>query len=437
MLSAHGVGGAQDLPIPANFAIAGAGIALAVSFVVLIVAWRTPRFDDPESGRPLPSWATVVLDAPAAALGVRSVGLVLFGYFAWTVVAGPDLETNPALGTFYVLLWVGIVPASLALGPVFRAVSPVRMIVDWINRLLSGNLDGVAPLPAWVGYWPAAFGLFTFVWLELVYPGAGMLSSIRLWLGLYLAVMVMGGLIFGTRWLAAADPFEVYSTLVGHLSPIARRNDGTWVLQHPLAHLAAVKPAPGLVAVVSVLLGSTAFDSFAASASWLRFTQEIVDGFTLLNSGVLFAFCAFVAGTFVMGTMATGAPLGMQRRELPGLLAPAVVPIIVGYMVAHYLTLFVEKGQQTIIQLSDPMVNGSDLMGTADWQINYFLTEHPTLLASIKVIAVLTGHIVGVVASHDRAMRLLPERDRVWGQLPLLFVMLCYTVGGLFLLFNS
>lgn len=437
MLSAHGVGGAQDLPIPANFAIAGAGIALTVSFAVLIVAWRTPRFDATMDGRPIAPWAAAILDAPAVALGARLVGLVLFGYFAWTVVGGPDLATNPAFGVFYVLLWVGIVPASLALGPVFKAISPSRTLVELLNRLLGGSQDGVAPLPAWVGYWPAAFGLLTFVWLELVYPGAGMMGSIRLWVGFYLAVMVTGGLIFGSRWLAAADPFEVYSTLVGHLSPIARREDGTWVLQHPLSHLDGLKSAPGLVAVVSVLLGSTAFDSFAASAPWLRFAQETVDNFTPLNTVVLLAFCAFVAGTFVAGTMATGAPPGVRRRELPGLFAPAVVPIIVGYMVAHYLTLFVENGQLTLIQLSDPMVNGSDLLGTAAWEINYFLTEHPTLLASIKVIAVLAGHVIGVVASHDRAMRLLSEKHRVSGQLPLLFVMVCYTVGGLFLLFNS
>ena len=42
---AHGIGGAKDLPIPAAYALAGAGAALAVSFVVLAVAWRAPRFD--------------------------------------------------------------------------------------------------------------------------------------------------------------------------------------------------------------------------------------------------------------------------------------------------------------------------------------------------------------------------------------------------------
>lgn len=437
MLSAHGVGGAQDLPIPANFAIAGAGFALTASFVVLIVAWRTPRYDAALGGKAFPTWMAGVLDSAATAMVGRIVGIVLFAFFAWMVVVGPDLAINPAFGVFYVLLWVGIVPASLLLGPVFRTISPARTIVGAVNRLVGGGPDGVVQLPPWVGYWPATLGLLSFVWLELVYPGAGMLGSVRLWLGIYLALMLMGGLVFGQRWLSAADPFEVYSTLVGHLSPIGRRTDGTWVLRHPLTGLANAPSAPGLVAVVSVLLGSTAFDSFAASTRWLRFAQATVEDFTWLNSAVLLAFCAFVALTFTAGTMATGVAPGVDRRNLPGLFAPAVVPIIVGYMIAHYLTLFVENGQLTIIQLSDPMVTGADLLGTADWGINYFLTLHPTLLASIKVLAVLGGHVIGVVASHDRAMRVLPARHHVSGQLPLLFVMVTYTVGGLYLLFSS
>ena len=56
MVFAHGIGGAKDLPIPAAYAMAGAGAALAVSFIVLALAWRTPRFDAATHGRPAPAW---------------------------------------------------------------------------------------------------------------------------------------------------------------------------------------------------------------------------------------------------------------------------------------------------------------------------------------------------------------------------------------------
>jgi uncharacterized membrane protein len=54
MVFAHGIGGAQDLPIPAAYAIAGAGAALTASFLVLMFAWRRPRFDAGAGGRPVP-----------------------------------------------------------------------------------------------------------------------------------------------------------------------------------------------------------------------------------------------------------------------------------------------------------------------------------------------------------------------------------------------
>ena len=96
------------------------------------------------------------------------------------------------------------------------------------------------------------------------------------------------------------------------------------------------------------------------------------------------------------------------------------VPIVVGYIVAHYLSYFVEIGQQTLICLSDPMVDGADLLGTADLQVSYWLTQHPTFLAYVKVLAIVGGHVLGVVAAHDRAMRVLPQRHQLTGQLPLL-----------------
>ena len=67
--------------------------------------------------------------------------------------------------------------------------------------------------------------------------------------------------------------------------------------------------------------------------------------------------------------------------------------------------------------------------------MNYWLSYHPTLLANIKVGAVVLGHVLGVVAAHDRAIRLLPRRHQLTGQLPLLVAMVAFTAGGLYLLF--
>ena len=436
-ISAHGLGGAKDLPIPSELAIAGAVAALVISFTVLAVAWREPRYDAATSGRVAPAWLDRLVSSRALAVVARVLGMAFFLYVAAAAVLGKDSLVNPFLGTFYVLLWVGIVPASLLLGPFFKAISPARTVSMLFARI-SGVPDGegLRPYPERLGYWPAVLGLFSFVWLELVFPSSTAVGPVRLWCAAYLGIMLIGSAVWGTTFLARADPFEVYSSLVAKLSIWGRR-DGVLVLRSPLANLDTVVPRPGLVAVVGVLFGSTAFDSFRESTPWLKLVQSLSTSRVLPDTVALIAFSAGVALVLTAATMATGTTSATQRRALPDVFAHSVVPIIVGYIVAHYLSYFVEYGQTTLIQLSDPFTRGDDYLGTADLQVSYWISAHPTLLAVTKVLAVALGHVVGVVAAHDRAIRLLPPRHQLTGQLPLLVAMVGFTVGGLYLLFAA
>jgi hypothetical protein len=436
-LWAHGLGGAKDLPISRELAIAGAVAALVISFTVLAVAWRSPRFDAATSGRPAPAWLQSLVDSPAFRVASKVLGLLLLAYAGVAAILGSDLVINPIFGMFYVLLWVGIVPLSLLFGPAWKALSPMRTIVELIARLTGTDPErGIYDYPARLGYWPAALGLYAFVWLELVHPHSTELGTLRLWIAVYLAVMLLGGMLFGTRFLARADPFEVYSSLVAHLSVWGRRGE-TLVLRTPLANLDTVVARPGLVGVVGVLFGSTAFDSFRESPGWLRHVQESEISGTVWNNLALFVFCATVVLILVVATMATGVGPETPRSALPNLFAHSMVPIIVGYIAAHYLSYLVEYGQTTLIQMSDPRSQGENWFGTADLSVNYWLSYHPTLLANLKVAGVVVGHVLGVVAAHDRAIRLLPARHQLTGQLPLLFAMVGFTAGGLYLLFAS
>lgn len=436
ILPMHGIGGARDLPISPELAIAGAVAALTVSFTVLALAWRTPRYADGRSGRPVPGVQRIV-DATWFQVVLKIVGLVLFGYTIWVAVWGQDYLTNPLFGMFYVLLWVGIVPASLLFGPVWKAISPVRTLTDLLARASGSDPDtGLFAYPRALGYWPAAAGLFAFVWFELAYPGSTTLGPVRLWIAAYVGVMLIGGAVFGRTFFTRADPFEVYSTLVSKMSVWGRRDD-TLVVRSPMANLATVTVAPGLLGVVAVLFGSTAFDSFKDSIAWLQFKQGNDLTSAWVDVGALLGFCLLVGVVFAVGSMATGVGPQQRRLALPDLFAHSVVPIVVGYIVAHYLTYFFEIGQQTLIQMSDPMSDGSNLLGTGDWQVNYWLSYHPSIIATTKVLAVVTGHVLGVIAAHDRAIALLPARHQVTGQLSLLFAMVAFTVGGLYLLFAA
>ncbi|MDN5892768.1 MAG: hypothetical protein L0H93_01980 [Nocardioides sp.] len=436
-LDAHGVGGAKDLPIPAEYAIAGACAALAISFTVLALAWRTPRFNVGARPTPAPRFVARIVDSAWFVALLRTLGFAFFLYVASAAIFGKDLQINPLFGVFYVLLWVGIVPLSLLFGPFYKAISPVRTL----NALLA-KLSGTEPgrglrdYPARLGYWPAALGLFAFVWFELVYPFNSELWPLRLWCAIYIAIMLIGGAVFGNRFYEHADPFEVYSSLVARLS-VWDRYDGELVVRSPLANLDLTPVKPGLVAVTAVLLGSTAFDSFKESSAWLNLSQGGSANANWVNFFGLTGLIVIVGVSFSAAAMATVVKKGFRRRDLPGAFAYSLMPIVVGYIIAHYLTYLVEFGQQTVIFLSDPYSTGANLLGTGDRAINYWLTYHPTFLAVIKVLGVVLGHVVAVIAAHDRAMKLLPKRHQLTGQLAMLMVMVAFTIGGLLLLFGA
>ena len=90
-ISAHGLGGAKDLPISSELAIAGAVAALVVSFTVLAVAWRQPRYDARDE-RPPGAGVARRARRPRRALAVaaRVLGMAFFLYVAAAAVFGKD-----------------------------------------------------------------------------------------------------------------------------------------------------------------------------------------------------------------------------------------------------------------------------------------------------------------------------------------------------------
>ena len=148
--------------------------------------------------------------------------------------------------------------------------------------------------------------------MELVNRTPTDLGVVRLWCAVYVAVMLVGGAVFGSKFYENADPFEVYSTLVGSLSVFGRDEDGRLALRSPLAGCATIPSRPGLVAVVAVLFGSTAFDSFRESTFWIRTIQEAsVTGYTLNNLGLL-AFCLGAGADLRCGRLAGSSDSGSR-----------------------------------------------------------------------------------------------------------------------------
>ncbi|MBE3015846.1 hypothetical protein IL992_42790 [Microbispora sp. NEAU-D428] len=438
MLLAHGIGGRQDLPIPFSAALIGAILALLVSFVALGALWKQPRLGgDRPDARSLPTAVRTAVTAPAWRWAWRIAGLVAAAYFCIGLLFGPDRADNPTAGAFYVLFWVGLVPLSLLFGPVWRGLNPLRTLHLLACKGLGRDPElGLRPLPAGVGYWPACAGLFAFVWLELVAPERATLPVIGAWLAAYAVLMLAGAVVFGSRWFDHADPFEVYSDLVGRLAPVHRRRDAVVVWRNSLDGMAGLRPAPGLTALVVVLLGSTMYDSLSNAPVWVRFVQESSVPSPVTGTAGLVTVIALVLAAYRTATALAGRWGAAQPGTTAGEIAHSIVPIAVGYVVAHYYTLFLLEGQRTIALLSDPLDTGADWLGTAGWTIQALGTT-PAGVATLQVTVIVIGHVLGTVLAHDRALALFPRRTAVLGQIPLLLLMVVYTVVGLLLLFAA
>ncbi|WP_371619596.1 hypothetical protein [Streptomyces sp. NBC_00454] len=419
---AHGIGSQHDLPISPFYAFAGAFTALFVSFLALGLLWSASRFRGDRSGIALPARLQRVADAPATRGALRGLGLAGALAVLLHLLLGPDDPArNPAPGAVYVLLWVGLVPASLLFGPVWRLLSPLRALHRLLSRLWH---PAPRPLPARLGQWPAAAGLFAFTWLELVSPDPASTTTLLIALTGYATVQLLLAARFGERWFADADAFEVYSALLAGLSPLGRRSDGRLVLRNPFHGLDATPERPGLVATVCVLLGSTAYDGFSDSPSWINAIQTSPLGRTPAATLGLLGSITLVAALYCLCAAVTRLVCGPHPGPLTAF-AHSLVPIALGYLVAHYFSLLVAEGPRTVI-----VALGTDNAPEPMPPLG------PGALAALQVIAVVTGHVLGVIAAHDRSVRLFPPAKAVAGQLPLLALMITYTVGGLSLLLN-
>jgi hypothetical protein len=433
-LPTHGVGSRQDLPLPFTAVLIGAAVALLVSFVALGALWPEPRLRA-DFGLPLPAFLGRVLSSPFFRGIWVTLALLLT---AWTVLAlifGKDDANNPVPYVVFVWLWVGLAALSLLFGPVWAWLNPVRWLHVGLARL--ARLDPDSSMTTWSpGYWPAALGLFAFTWLELIAPDRTTLLVLRVAIGAFILIDLLGALVLGRGWFARGDPFEVWSRLYGSLSPLGRRPDGVWVLRSPLHGANAVAADKGLLATASVMLGSTAYDGFSSEPRWYTFVQSSDLPPELLMTAGLVGMCLVVALSLHLAAAVSARLAGVPVRGLAGAFAPSLLPIAAGYVVAHYWSLGAFEGQNTLAKLSDPLGIGANWLGTSGLTASSAPLQ-PTLVATIQVVAIVTGHIMGVILAHERAVTLFQRRHAVMGQVPLLILMVAYTCGGLLLLFSS
>lgn len=431
MLLAHGIGGRADLPLEPWLVAYGAAFALLISFVALRILWPRPRLADASTGVALPAPAQRA--RPVVSVLLRAAGLVLFVSTLAAALHGArtgDLTFAPY--AVCVIFWVGVPMASALLGDVYAATNPF----DTIAGLLRFPEDTGRRDP---GLWPAAAMILSFAWLELAYhEGCGDPVALAWWLGLYVAATFAGGLVWGRRWIREGEGFAALFGLVARIAPLYWDGDERRLrVRVPFSGLASVAFRPGLQGVVLVALGSTMFDGFGRTEMWRDIVgQRVGWDRTVVSTVGLVWVIALVALAWLGTTRLTARMADKGPDDMTAAFTQSLVPIVLGYLVAHYFSLLVFEGQNFVALVSDPFVRGWDLFGTFNNTIDYQAVSTRTI-SYVQVAGIVGGHLAGVVLAHDRAVEIFPARLATRSQYPLLAVMVAFTVGGLLLLLGG
>lgn len=428
--AAHG-----PFPMPLWLFVYAVAAAVLLTVFALRTLWPTPRLAGLARGEAVPA----PLATAARWLGV-AFRVFVFVAFAVTLAAAwfgvESTATNLSPTATYVAFWVGVPFLSVLVGDVWARANPLAVVGRLLDRVARRSHTPSRATGVWASHWPAAAGLFAFVWSELAYHEPYSVEATGIFLGVYVAVMLLGVGWFGSAWLRTADGFAVFFSFVAALSPL-HRVDGVLRWRWPGSGLVDVDVRDGTVVVLSVVVGAVGFDGVARTTWWL---DIIRDGSpweqTLVNTLGLLMCVAIVVAAFTAVTRLAAGLAGEDDRVSTSVTdrwAPALVPVAFGLFVAHAFALLVIDGQAFWSLASDPFGWDWDLFGTGDRLIDPDMASAHTI-AWVQVLGLALGHVAAVVAIHDLAVTRHDLAVALRSQWPLVALVLASAVGGLLLL---
>jgi hypothetical protein len=470
---AHGFGQSYNLPVPLWLYLYGAAAAVVLSFLPLAMfagegqgpdaAYRYPRFDLFRL-----RLLRALLNSRPLVAGLRLLSVALFVLVVVAGLFGEQGGYNIAPVFVWVIWWVGLGFFVAFVGNVWPLVNPWRILFEWADglarRLGPKGLELGAHYLASLGVWPAVVLYSAFVWIENVYSGSAVPRAIALFALSYTLISLYGMAFFGKEtWLRRGEAFSAFFDLLGRFAPTEVRTKSTELCRgcdacvtagecvgcyecfaraapeerelnlRPFAvGLGRPEPvAPGGVTFVVLVLAGVTYDGLLETPLWVEVVRLTPVGQTLglalLVALFLGAYLGFVGLSQVLGG-------GSGFRRFAAAYTFSLVPIAVAYQVAHYYTLLLLQGQLIVGRASDPFGWGWDLFGTAAFQPRYGFVGAGFVWYS-QVALIVAGHVVAVYLAHRISLRLLRDPKRaLWSQVPMLVLMVLYTVSSLWIL---
>jgi hypothetical protein len=478
---AHGFGERYDLPVPLWLYLAGAGMAVALSFVIIGVFVRgTPGLHDYPRLNLLRWPAGRALVHPAILLPVKAVSLALFGL---VIVAGLIGDAGPmenlAPTMIWVIWWVGLAYVSALVGNLWALVNPWKIAFE-LEEALFRKLDpeGASSFgvhyPESLGVWPGLLLFLGFAWAEIVYVDSAVPLRIAQMALVYSSITLGGMLLFGKDvWLRHGEAFSLAFGFLARFAPTEVRVTDTGVCARcevpcrdqdghcigcvecfrraaaPHRELNLRPFAVGLLrnesvslsmmAFVVLFLSTVTFDGFTATPAWgsiFGFLNSMFPSATAVGSLGLIAFPAMFIGVYLgfSALMAAASGHRLPIGDMARAFVYSLIPIALAYHLAHFLSFLLIQGQLLIPLSSDPFGFGWDLFGTADYEVNIAIVN-ARFAWFTAVLAIVLGHIIAVYLAHAIAIRTLGERrPALRSQYPMLALMVGYTMVSLWIL---
>ena len=452
---AHSTERAFILLLPTQHYIVGGALIVALSFFVVglipalgfatleRVRWRLFR---------VPEWAGTVPSIVAAAF---VLALIVAGH-----IGDRNPLYNPLPQVLWGLWWVGFVFVHVLFGNLWSVINPWRGLYRFLTSLPGLHAWRSSPplrYPASAGYWPSIVLFVAFAWYELIHPAPmdpAILANASM---VYVGVTLIGMLLFGPdKWLSRGDAFSIYFRIVSWLSPFSRDRPSTVNGDDKDSNLWVVLPGIKLLGVgtlpitgvgfVLLALATVSFDGLSRTFWWLSLIgvnplehpgRTALIGVNTLGLAATYATILTVFGSaIVLGCVLVKRP-DRIRYDIMRVVV-SIVPIAFAYHVAHYLPSFLIQAQDAVRALSDPYGLGWNLLGTRDLHVSSSILNNYDSVRAIwlvQVVTIVVGHVVAVAVAHVLAVRdSANRREALLYQIPMILMMIGYTLFGLWLL---
>jgi hypothetical protein len=442
---AHAFGKRYDLPVPLwLFVIGGAAVVFA-SFLFVLPTAVAATADGRMSFRDRLALRRLA-PVPMVIAGLLLVGLAIIG---WT--GSQTISENILPTAFWLLVWI-VIPISCGLiGDWTRPVNPFVAIArlfdrDSLRKPLLGS-PHLVTWPAWLGYWPAAVLFFVTSAGELVFNATATLPAVTATaIVSYLALNAAAGLLFGAEeWTARGEMFSVLWSTWGRLGWFrfgapGRRGFGGG-LEVPF------EASVSRITFVLLLLVSVSFDGLLATPAIKAFEVTLpsviapgTTGHGLFLTAVFIGLTGFawlLFGGFAVAVRRVGRLSVSWLETLAGLMR-SLLPISLGYLIAHNASYIAINGQLLIPLLGNPGGWPNVHLLPAPFNDSYEVNTNllpSSVLWYAEVAIIIVVHIAAVVIAHRYLGRISrAARDARRAEWPWIIAMVGYTMTSLWLL---